>query len=69
MNLRFSEKSEFGFDITHIKSETNFCRNMSVKKEEVLDEKEKKIQLTEISEITQKLPNCLLMQQVEELIF
>jgi len=46
MNLYFNEKSEFGFDITHIKSETNFCRNMSIKKEEVLDEKEKKIQLT-----------------------
>jgi len=46
INLSFNEKSEFGFDITHIKSETNFCRDITVKKEEVLDEKEKKIQLT-----------------------
>jgi len=46
INLSFNEKSEFGFDITHIKSETNFCRDITVKKEVVLDEKEKKIQLT-----------------------
>jgi hypothetical protein len=46
MNLYFNEKSEFGFDITHTKSQTNFCRKMNVKKEEILDEKEKKIQLT-----------------------
>ena len=46
MNLGFDEKSVFGFDITHIKSETNFCNKIDVKKEEVLDEKEKKIQLS-----------------------
>ncbi|HSH20079.1 MAG TPA: hypothetical protein VLA03_06485 [Draconibacterium sp.] len=46
MNLYFNEKSVFDFDITHTKSQTNFSRKMVVKKEEVLDEKEKKIQLT-----------------------
>jgi len=46
MNLCFNEKSEFGFEITHTKSQTNFCRNISISKEEILDEKEKKIQLT-----------------------
>lgn len=46
INLYFSEESEFGFDITHTRSQTNFCRKMDIKKEEVLDEKEKKIQLT-----------------------
>ena len=46
MNLYFNEKSEFGFDITHTKSQTSFCRKMEIKKEEVLDEKEKKVQLT-----------------------
>lgn len=46
LNLYFSEKDEFGFEITHTKSETSFCRKMDIKKEEVLDEKEKKISLT-----------------------
>ena len=46
INLYFSEESEFGFDITHTKSKTNFCRKMEIKKEEVLDEKEKKIKLS-----------------------
>ncbi len=46
INLSFNEKSEFGFEITHTKSQTSFCRNMTIKKEEVLDEKEKKIQLS-----------------------
>ncbi len=45
-NLGFSEKDEFGFEIVNTKSETNFCRNLEIKKEEVLDEKEKKIKLT-----------------------
>jgi hypothetical protein len=46
INLYFNEKSEFCFDITHTKSQTNFCRKMDIKMEDVLDEKEKKIQLT-----------------------
>jgi hypothetical protein len=46
INLYFSEKSEFGFDITHTKSQTNFCGKMDIQKQEVLDEKEKKVQLT-----------------------
>ncbi len=46
INLGFSEKSEFGFDITHVKSETSFPGKMTIKNEEVLDEKEKKVQIT-----------------------
>lgn len=46
INLSFSDKSEFGFEITHTKTQTNFCAKMDVKKEEVLDEKEKKVKLT-----------------------
>ncbi|MDO8952019.1 MAG: hypothetical protein Q7U86_05295 [Draconibacterium sp.] len=46
INLSFSEKSEFGFEITHTKTQTNFCTKMDIKKEEVLDEKEKKVKLT-----------------------
>jgi hypothetical protein len=46
INLGFSEKSEFGFDITYVKTETNFSSKVKVKNEKVLDEKEKKIQLT-----------------------
>ena len=46
INLYFNEKSSFDFDITHTKSQTNFCKKVIVKKEEILDEKEKKVQLT-----------------------
>jgi hypothetical protein len=46
INLNFNEKSEFGFEITHTKSQTNFDRKIEVKKQEVLDEKEKKIKLS-----------------------
>lgn len=46
MNLNFNEKSEFGFEITHTKTQTNFDSKMEVKKQEVLDEKEKKVKLT-----------------------
>ncbi len=46
INLYFSEKSEFGFELTHTKSKTNFSRRMNIKNEEVLDEKEKKVRLT-----------------------
>ena len=46
INLYFNEKSSFDFDITHTKSQTNFCKKINVKKEEILEEKEKKIQLT-----------------------
>ena len=46
INLSFSEKSSFGFEITHIKSETSLGKKMVVIKEDVLDEKEKKVKLT-----------------------
>ena len=46
LSLYFSEKDEFGFEITHTKSETNFCNELNIKKEEVLDEKEKKMKIT-----------------------
>lgn len=46
INLYFNESSKFGFDITHTKSETHFCPKMEIVKEEILDEKEKKVQLT-----------------------
>lgn len=46
INLYFSDKSEFGFEITHTKSQTYFSRKTEIKKEEVLDEKEKRVKLT-----------------------
>jgi len=46
INLGFSEKSVFGFEITNTKSTTRFCNKMDVKKQEVLDEKEKIMKLT-----------------------
>jgi len=46
INLGFSEKSVFGFEITNTKSSTRFCSKIDVKKQEVLDEKEKKMKLT-----------------------
>ncbi len=45
LNLSFNEQSEFGFEITHIKSDTNFGKKIAVDSEEVLDEKEKKVQI------------------------
>lgn len=58
LNLYFSGNDEFGFEIIHTKSENIFCREINIKKEEVLDEKVKKIKLTGIfgnGEKTQKL--------------
>lgn len=46
INLGFNEKSEFGFEITHVKCETSFPGKMTIKNKEVLDEKENKVQLT-----------------------
>jgi len=46
MNLYFSENAAFGFEIAHTKSQTNFCNKIDIKKDETLDEKEKKIKLT-----------------------
>ncbi len=46
INLYFSEKSDFGFEIAHTKSQTSFSRKIEIKKEEVLDEKEKRVKLT-----------------------
>jgi hypothetical protein len=46
MDLYFNEKSEFGFEIIHTKSQTTFNRKMEILKQEVLDEKEKKVKLT-----------------------
>lgn len=48
INLNFNEKSKFQFEITHTKSATDFCREVKIKKEEVLDEKEKKIKINGI---------------------
>lgn len=48
INLNFNEKSKFQFEITHTKSDTDFCREVKIKKEEVLDEKERKIKINGI---------------------
>lgn len=45
INLSFNEKSKFQFEITHTKASTNFCREIKIKKEQVLDEKEKKLKI------------------------
>ena len=46
INPYFSEKPEFGFEITHTKSQTNFSGKVDVKKERVVDEKGKRVKLT-----------------------
>lgn len=46
INLGFSETSEFGFEITGTKTQTNFAPCIEIKKTETLDEKEKKVKLT-----------------------
>lgn len=46
IDLSFNEKSEFGFEILGTKTQSNFTKKMEIKKEEVLDEKEKKVKIT-----------------------
>jgi hypothetical protein len=45
INLYFDEQSEFGFEITHTKTDLDFCREIKIEREESLDEKEKRIKL------------------------
>ena len=45
INLYFNSDSNFGFEITHTKSEVDLCRETTVEEEKVLDEKENKVQL------------------------
>ena len=46
IDLYFKETSNFQFEITNTKSETNFCPEMNIANEETLDEKETKVKLT-----------------------
>jgi len=46
INLYFNEASKFDFEITHIKSELDFCSEIEIRDEKVIDEKEKQIKLT-----------------------
>ncbi|MEN8115927.1 MAG: hypothetical protein ABFS16_03050 [Bacteroidota bacterium] len=46
INLYFAEESKFDFEITHTKSELDFCPEVEIAEEEILDEKMKKIKLT-----------------------
>ncbi|HKI89233.1 MAG TPA: hypothetical protein VKA38_09415 [Draconibacterium sp.] len=45
INLYFNAKSNFGFEITHVKSEVDLCRETTIDEKKVLDDKENKIQL------------------------
>jgi hypothetical protein len=45
INLYFKSDSNFGFEITHTKSEVDLCRETTIDEEKVLDEKENKVQL------------------------
>lgn len=45
INLYFASKSVFGFEITHTKTEVNFCREMEITEEVILDEKNEKVKL------------------------
>lgn len=45
INLYFDEKSEFDFEITHTKTEVDFCREIEIEEEKSIDEKEKKMKL------------------------
>ncbi len=46
INLYFSSQSNFGFEITHTKTEVDLCHQMEVKEEKKLDEKEGKIKIS-----------------------
>lgn len=43
INLYFSEESNFGFEITHSKTELDFCREIEIEDEENIDEKKIKV--------------------------
>lgn len=45
INLYFDEKSEFDFEITHSKTELDFCREIEIDEKTTIDEKEKKMKL------------------------
>ena len=45
INLYFNIESNFGFEITHMKSEVDLCREITVDEEKILDGKENKVQL------------------------
>lgn len=45
INLYFNAESNFGFEITHIKSEVDLCRETTIGEKKILDEKENKVQL------------------------
>ena len=45
INLYFPQETSFNFEITHTKSDIDFCREIHILEETELDEKEKKIEL------------------------
>ena len=45
INIYFDEKSEFGFEITHAKTDLDFCSEIKVEEEKSLDDKETRIKL------------------------
>lgn len=45
INLYFDETSEFDFEITHTKTELDFCSEIEIEEENTIDEKEKKMKL------------------------
>ena len=46
INLYFNQESQFNFDITHTKTDLDFCKEMQVEEEKSVDEKEKKMNLS-----------------------
>lgn len=45
INLYFNPESAFRFDITHTKSEIDFCSEMKIEAQNILEEKDKKTQI------------------------
>lgn len=43
INLYFNKESNFGFEITHVKTELDFCREISIENEENIDDKKQKV--------------------------
>lgn len=46
INLYFDKESEFGFEITHTKTDLHFCREIEIKEKLIVNEKEKRTELT-----------------------
>lgn len=59
INIYFNRESNFRFEVTHSKSDINFGNQMNITEEQILDEKENKVELQGIFGEGENLPTKL----------